>query len=298
LYMFGRDPLDHVRRIRKQDAEDCSFFPDNATMINVADPFEPKTWTVSYGTTKKPFHECVPKTKEKIFIDIGHDELGRRQYVSLVEATRHHGTIAMHTEEQVKAEQSYRTIFARYFYKKGVYNDYTIIEELAVGNHKVILSNASILESRKALTEPELGSSVALIVNCHQTLADCPKYAITPEKIVAFPVHCLGCGGADDKEQIIEVFTNFNEAIWDALQRGNVVIHCLAGVHRAACVTVSHYLWRHYNLGHTHISVGLGEIYRSLAERRAGVAPLDYISLIKDFAAHLKQQQQNQSETP
>ena len=35
------------------------------------------------------------------------------------------------------------------------------------------------------------------------------------------------------------------EAIWAQLQRGTVAVHCLAGIHRAACIVACHYLWRY-----------------------------------------------------
>jgi protein-tyrosine phosphatase len=60
---------------------------------------------------------------------------------------------------------------------------------------------------------------------------------------VAFPVHELGMS-INDENQICEIFDMMNEAMWEGLQTGNVVVHCLAGVHRAACVVVTHYLWR------------------------------------------------------
>lgn len=88
----------------------------------------------------------------------------------------------------------------------------------------------------------------------------------------------------------MEVLTKFNEAMWEGLQKGSVVVHCLAGVHRAACVVVSHFLWRYYKQGHTYLSPDIAAIYECLGKRRYGVAPLDYVSLVKQFEEHLKSQ--------
>jgi protein-tyrosine phosphatase len=113
-------------------------------------------------------------------------------------------------------------------------------------------------------------------------------YNVEAKKFIYFPVHDLLRNR--DAREIVETFRNFNEAIWEGLQSGNVFCHCLAGVHRAACVAVSHYLWRYYKLGHTHLTSDIAKIYKSLSSRRAGVAALGYLELVKVWEAHLRSQ--------
>ena len=50
--------------------------------------------------------------------------------------------------------------------------------------------------------------------------------------------------------------------MWQAQQKGTVAVHCLAGIHRAACIMACQYLYRHYVVGHTEISANNSEIYR------------------------------------
>lgn len=73
-----------------------------------------------------------------------------------------------------------------------------------------------------------------------------------------------------------------------AIQEGTVIVHCLAGVHRASAVTVSHYLYRHYALGHRHVCDDVPTLYENLAKIRRGVAPLGYKDMVDNYKLFLQ----------
>ena len=76
-------------------------------------------------------------------------------------------------------------------------------------------------------------------------------------------------------------------AIWDHLQRGTVAVHCLAGIHRAACIVACHYLWRHYALGQSEVPSKPDVIYRRLQAVRPAVAPA-YAHVLRSYETYLK----------
>jgi len=76
-------------------------------------------------------------------------------------------------------------------------------------------------------------------------------------------------------------------AIWQGLQKGSVAVHCLAGIHRAACIVACQYLYRHYTLGHGQITDNHDEIYRQMKAVRPAVSPA-YTHVLMQYQAHLK----------
>lgn len=196
------------------------------------------------------------------------------------------------------------TVNFRYGYDKmagfSSWRDYTVVEELGVGVNKFLLSSEGVLQAppaNAAHRPPELFNNISLIANCHKKEISHKQgkgYTVQPKKVVFYPVHALLRTQMDDQKEIIQTFETFNEAIWEGLKEGNVFVHCLAGVHRAAAVAVSHYLWRYYKLGHKHLSSDVNGIYDSLAKRRPGVAPLSYITLVRIWEDHLKKSTQEQ----
>ena len=76
-------------------------------------------------------------------------------------------------------------------------------------------------------------------------------------------------------------------AIWAHLQRGTVAVHCLAGIHRAACIVACHFLYRHYTLGHHQLPCQADEIYRCLRSVRPAVSPA-YRDVMREYEAHLR----------
>eukprot|EP01126_Amoeba_proteus_P057165 TRINITY_DN7256_c0_g1_i6.p1 TRINITY_DN7256_c0_g1~~TRINITY_DN7256_c0_g1_i6.p1 ORF type:complete len:298 (+),score=48.42 TRINITY_DN7256_c0_g1_i6:28-894(+) len=273
--------LQHVLRV----ADLPFFFPSSCNLLNLVDPLLPETWT--YTTDQgnlKPFKTiCENIPSENWFIDIGHNGRGERFYVSLNEAhEKESGPLTQYSEQELqKLKIEHRTVMARYHYKDSN-SHFTIVSELSVGTHKLLLSNALVLLSNIHRSFSEL-QNVSLIVNC-QSVSNRHTYSVKTEKILAHPIHDIG----QNIESDIEVFMKINVQIWESLQKGNVVVHCLAGFHRAACVVVSHFLWRYHVLGHHFLSNDLNQIYSDLSERRRGVSPLDYIDFLKIFRSHLE----------
>merc|ERR1712014_18216 len=76
-------------------------------------------------------------------------------------------------------------------------------------------------------------------------------------------------------------------SIWEHLQHGTVAVHCLAGIHRAACIVACHFLYRYYILGHTDIPHDTVEIYRRLKAARPHVEPA-YAHVLRSYENHLK----------
>lgn len=160
-----------------------------------------------------------------------------------------------------------------------------MVDELSVGSHRILLSTHSALLSPMGNHPENLFGNISVIVNCHQKQQDAPKYHYKANNIMYYEIHSLIESG-----DYIKIFLEINNAIWRGVQTGNVFIHCLAGVHRAAAVCVSHFIWRYYYLGHTHIPNDIPKIYESLAERRQGVAGLGYEAMVVGFKKYLENQ--------
>merc|ERR1712117_436956 len=88
-------------------------------------------------------------------------------------------------------------------------------------------------------------------------------------KVIFQAVHQWFSLGSDMNKTNDEI----QEAMWEALQSGTVAVHCLAGIHRAACIVACHFLWRYYALGHKHIPGDSPSIYCKLQAVRRHVTP-------------------------
>mmetsp|Transcript_84097 Transcript_84097/g.167845 ORF Transcript_84097/g.167845 Transcript_84097/m.167845 type:complete len:138 (-) Transcript_84097:64-477(-) len=131
---------------------------------------------------------------------------------------------------------------------------------------------------------------VTLVVNCHEANCDVAKYFPHGRKggksleVIAHAVHTWhsfdGTPSVDKNDQI-------QAAIWAHLQAGNsVAVHCLAGIHRAACIVACHFLYRYHTLGHTHVPHVTDDIYRKLISVRPAVAPA-YLHVLQEYEAHV-----------
>lgn len=171
----------------------------------------------------------------------------------------------------------------------SLYCNYSVIDDLTLGRtQRVMLADEATL-ARGGQTMPPIFNHLSLIVNCHQDqTANRPgKYRVGSAKpaIVFQPVHKLY---GSHPTVVINVLTDVVAAMWASLQKGSVVVHCLAGLHRAPAVVACFYLYRHYALGHTHLPADIEEIYRRMRAVRPSVAPLGYIELIRQFHAHME----------
>jgi len=281
-------PVEKHPLFQKLRLFDLSFF----------DPKNPACWTIRREYNVLPFSQIAAQLEgsdvKHIFIDVGHNETtGERLYVSIFEAChiQKGQTLKIFREEQIKtkiaAGSPIQTLMSTFQYNTEHFSDFTIIEELSVGNNKLILSNQSILTGPKN-SQPEFFSRIAAIINCHQTEEEAlsEPYTVNVQNRYYFPVHTL----ISRRTESQLVFSRFNEAIWKNLQNGHVFVHCLAGVHRAAAVVVSHFIWRYYKLGHKYLPSDINEIYASLAKKRKGVAGLSYKKFVIEWKDYLMQE--------
>ena len=50
--------------------------------------------------------------------------------------------------------------------------------------------------------------------------------------------------------------------------KGTVIIHCLAGMHRAPCILVSHILYRYFKKNQKFLEIDFDKIYKNLSAIR------------------------------
>jgi len=167
--------------------------------------------------------------------------------------------------------------------------NYSVIPELSVGlTQRMILCDERTL----CLQVPEelIFEHLKLIVNCHQVKVSEGQYKIgacssqSPPQVICQAVHRWFSLGAEDMNRAND---EIQEAMWENLQHGTVAVHCLAGIHRAACIVACHFLWRYYVLGHTDLPSEARQIYNRLQAARPAVEPA-YAHVLENYAAHLK----------
>lgn len=262
--------------------------------MNLTNPLIPATWTVTVGNVTKPIREVSKQELSMIqchFLDIGYDcHRGTREYIDVQDLPGLLDPpvpVSVLSEDMVKREREKNPALviqvARYIYSNQDYSDYTILDELRVGRNQLLLSNESCLLKRGGRALDSNFQNISLIVNCHMQSVPVDYYAV-PCRVMCHAVHQLSRMPAHHRMQ---VFLEINEAIWEGLQTGTVVVHCLAGVHRASCVVVSHMLYRHFVKGQTYLSSDILTNYAGLAKIRRGVEPLGYIDLVRDFRNYL-----------
>ena len=78
-----------------------------------------------------------------------------------------------------------------------------------------------------------------------------------------------------------------NEAMWAAIQEGTVAVHCLAGIHRAACIMACHFLYRYYVLGHADVPHDKADIYKKMMSVRPHVRPA-YEDILNSYEKYLQ----------
>lgn len=169
--------------------------------------------------------------------------------------------------------------------------NYTVIPDLSLGpTQRLILCDEATLT--RNLPEERIFEHLRLIVNCHESRQTEGKYKVgacnskDPPQVILQAVHewhNLDDQGMNDVNDWIQ------QNMWEQLQQGTVAVHCLAGIHRAACIVACHYLWRHYILGHQDIPSDSAVIYRNLKAVRPAVSPA-YNHVLSKYEAHLKRQ--------
>jgi len=283
--------------------------------VILTDPTVPRSWDVvaTDGKTtplrflKEAFFEVLYPIASK-WISVEQDEAGRHSFISLAdiqvalepgapppkkftEADVKRIAEAMPTEllfavppEAPDAAEPARSVLCRH----GRGTNYSVIPELSLDERRcVILCDERTL--CRELPEELIFESLALIVNCHEASCDIAKYKAgscsteQPPALITTAVHQWR--NLSDTNPIA-----LNESIqtqmWERLQHGSVAVHCLAGIHRAACIVACHFLWRHYRLGHD-VPSDPQEIYRRLIAVRPAVSPA-YQHVLQGYENYLK----------
>lgn len=173
----------------------------------------------------------------------------------------------------------------------SLHANYSVCEELTLGGtQRVFLADEATL-ARGGAAMPPIFNHVVLVVNCHQdaSAARPDKYRLGEARpaVLYQPVHKLYGSPAPVVVAALRVIV---EQMWQALQRGSVAVHCLAGLHRAPAVVACFYLYRRYILGHTQLPSDISQIYERIRAIRPSVAPLGYLSLIRTFETYAVQQ--------
>ena len=205
----------------------------------------------------------------------------------------------------------------------GKWTNYSIVPCLCVGRTQVMmLSDEETLCYNSQPTEP-IFQHLSLIVNCHQDPPVGRQYKAgspwnpnssnnndnnepRPPKVIAHAVHHWYGFHEDSRNERNQIIDTINEAIWDALtvgvqiegededergtcsssDGGSVAIHCLAGIHRAACIMACHFLYRYYILDQKHIPCDIKEIYATMMAVRPNVSPA-YQHILKSYEKYL-----------
>lgn len=168
-------------------------------------------------------------------------------------------------------------------------NNYTVIDDLSLGDtQRLILCDEATLT--RLLPEERIFEHLRLIVNCHENRISAGKYKVgactTGEMpvVICQAVHEWHSLASNEQNSVND---QIQAAIWEQLQTGTVAVHCLAGIHRAACIVACHFLWRHYTLGHQEVPSSADEIYRRLKAVRPAVSPA-YTHVLRNYEKHLQ----------
>ena len=273
------------------------------------DALDSGSFTVVYddGTRKKwleggkaDFERYVPGAKD-VYISVAQEEDGQHVFIRPGEV------LSLFSEREMKAAAgAKRLLYARRvradeevvlpltcekwdhvdLAPRGPFTNYSVVPWLCLGRTQaLILSDEHTLTTRAP--NEKIFEYLSLVVNCHEDRPDTSKYLAgsgkgrPPPKVVAHAVHKWYARG----DSVVQKNDAVQREIWKALQTGTVAVHCLAGIHRAACIVACHFLYRHYQLGHAHVPCDCSEIYNKLQQVRPAVSPA-YLDILRNYEAH------------
>lgn len=279
------DGMEHVKRVA---------LPGKRAALVLTQPLHPLTYMYEENKSVRKLHEVpvqewVPQGSD-VYIDIGANDYGERVWLSLAEVVvrlslKDPAPLVPVHEHVVTSQRDAVQWKAVYPYENACY-PFNVIEALSVRGHSLLLSNADALTA-DAPRKSSMLSNVALVVNCADSKP--PEYWFSPKRVKCMPLHILARSMPVDGLNARLYKTN--EQIWEALATGDVVVHCLAGLHRAACLVVTHFLYRSIALGHQYLSSDIAAIYDQLASVRPGVEPLSYFPVAMSFRQWLDKRQ-------
>lgn len=275
-----------------------------------------RTWT---ATTKTSMVATVPLASvaptdgdDTVYISILQRRDGRHGFVALTEAMGGANPLTVLDEGEVKARRRPRLIYARpppataprkiaaatatwdhpdLAPRSGSWTNYSVLPWLCLGRtHAIMLSDEETL--CRAQPEEPIFRHLTLIVNCHQDeparqyKAGAPWNG-TPPLIVAHAVHRWFGYSQAGQDTVNRKIDTINEAMWEAVQKGTVAVHCLAGIHRAACIMACHFLYRRHVLGHASVPGDTSDIYEKMMSVRPHVSPA-YAHILRGYESYLK----------
>jgi len=289
------------------------------------DPLQPSTWSVEMAAGGPPlaFAEAVARTPSFLgtlgspLVSVAQDADGQHRFIRLSDAMTGK-TLALLSEAEAKAldaqllyarpgplprcaaptealatlpssETDFSHLVRDDFAPHDGYTNYSVVPWLCLGpTQRVLLSDERTLTCGHP--SERIMEHVSLVVNCHEDSCDWGKYKLGQAvpggpKVITEALHkWYSFGGAStaDKNDAIQ------RAIWAHLEQGgSVAVHCLAGIHRAACIVACQFLFRHYVLGHKHVPNEVDDIYRKLQSVRPHVSPA-YLHILKEYEAHVR----------
>jgi len=286
--------------------------------LQLNEPTVPQTWFVlardechslSNPQAAANFFQDAQKScrLDRTFVSVQQDAAGCHKFVSLAEAQTAllsgiiGSRLKIMEEADVKALDGSVLLFARPrddvapeslgdLTPHSIYSNYSVVSECSLGHtQKLILCDEATLT--RSIPQERIFEYLKLIVNCHEDNWKQGKYRIgscssaVHPRVICTALHKWNHRSLGNEQN--ELNDQIQVAIWEALQTGTVAVHCLAGIHRAACIVACHFLWRHYYLGHTHIPGDSPSIYCKLQAVRRHVTPA-YEHVLESYLRHLR----------
>lgn len=275
---------------------------DDARLAKLIIPRWDAAWHVEFKSgERRPFAECTREIDaafgaRDVFISVDQEPDGQHLFVRL------RGDKSLVTEAQVKMVEGAHLLYARLpgqapvtadwhfpdMAPHGPFTNYSIVPWLCLGRTQALILTDEATLTRD-LPREKIFDHLTLVVNCHEDKVNITKYraGVHPDKprpeVIANAVHRWRAktAGTIEKNDAIQ------RAIWHHLQHGSVAVHCLAGIHRAACIVACHFLFRHYVLGHSHIPAQCSDIYAKLQSVRPAVSPA-YLDILRSYESYCK----------
>lgn len=277
--------------------------------LSLPRPLDPATWRV---TPRRNEEETVSFLSSSLladkdaYVSVDQEEDGQHLYVRLLDA-REGKVVALISEAEVKLRTDAILLYARDpatnvtgtgaessasslwnhpdLAPHGAFTNYSVVPWLSLGRTQALILTDEATLCRN-LPNERIFEHVTLIVNCHENKVDTDKYKIRSNfTVISRAVHKWV---VNESSVTVEWNDDIQKAIWHHLQNGgSVAVHCLAGIHRAAAIVACQFLFRHYRLGHTHISSDPVDIYKKLVSVRPAVRPA-YVDVLRSYHNYCK----------
>lgn len=300
-----------------EEEETLTAEMDHETLLRLHVPRDPRrmldarTWTALARGHDAP----VPLTSlpavagdDRVHVSVLQREDGRHAFVALTEARTGRRPLTLMDEDAVRRVPRPRLFYATAAAApaadlptgwdhfdlaphRGPWTNYTVLPWLCAGRTRAFVLSDEETLCRDQPDEPLL-RHLALIVNCHQDRPEREYRAGSPwngapPRVVSHAVHkWYGAVLGGGKEDVLRKIDAVNADIWEALRTGTVAVHCLAGIHRAACIAACHFLYRRHVLGQKEVSGDTKDIYAKMMSVRPRVSPA-YQHILVAYEAYL-----------